>query len=70
MSTISTNRVRRETVGAFLIAIPVVAALLVLTGLVLGWKLALVGTFVGACMVGFIGMPMWLATLTEHNAHE
>ena len=47
-----------------------VAGALLAAVIALGWKHALIGCLVGASLMSFIGIPLWLATIIDHlEAH-
>ena len=61
--------VGREAWGGLKIALTLLVAACVVAVFLLGVKQAVIGAFVGFVIMGFVGLPMWLATLQDDLSH-
>lgn len=64
-------RLTRVTVLVLVILCAFLGGSLIAAVAALGWKHALIGCLVGASLMSFIGIPLWLATILDHlEAHR
>jgi hypothetical protein len=70
MTMIELNQVRRETLGFLMAGVPMALAVFLLAGFILGWQVAVAAAFAGCGLMAFIGMPLWLATLSQDEANH